>query len=148
MTIARLIFAKNVISDNHTFESSQLAAQPAQLQRYISFCAAHPHAHDRRAGEEIFWAELRHWTTGGISPPQLCLTVRAECLRGAMSDRLRARPAVDERRGHRAQRPRVPARSPTFVQRRTWPTLLHKPPTSGNSTDSYCILASHNLVLG
>ena len=50
--------------------------------------------HDRRAGEAIFWAELRHWTTGGISPPQLCLTVRAECLRGAMSDRLRARPAA------------------------------------------------------
>ena len=59
-----------------------------------TLCAAHPHAHDRRAGEAIFWAELRHWTTGGISPPQLCLTVRAECLRGAMSDRLRARPAA------------------------------------------------------
>ena len=58
-----------------------------------TLCAAHPHAHDRRAGEAIFWAELRHWTTGGISPPQLCLTVRAECLRGPMSDRLRARAA-------------------------------------------------------
>jgi hypothetical protein len=86
------------------------AAQRAPFARAVlpppALCAAHPHAHDRRAGEEIFWAELRHWTTGGISPPQLCLTVRAECLRGPMSDRLRARAAAPTTTcAHRRRRP-------------------------------------------
>ena len=41
------------------------------------------------AGAEVCWAELPPRTTGGISPPQLRLTMFANCLRGPMSDRLR-----------------------------------------------------------
>ena len=39
--------------------------------------------------EEVCWAELPPRTTGGISPPQLHLTMLASCLRDPMSDRLR-----------------------------------------------------------
>ena len=41
------------------------------------------------AGAEVCWAELPPRTTGGISPPQLHLTMLASCLRDPMSDRLR-----------------------------------------------------------
>ena len=41
-------------------------------------------------GEEVCWAELPPGTNGGISPPpQLHLTMLANCLRDPMSDRLR-----------------------------------------------------------
>ena len=40
-------------------------------------------------GEEVCWAELPPRTTGGISPPQLHLTMLANCFRAPMSDRLR-----------------------------------------------------------
>ena len=78
------------------------AAQRAPRARCAAaFCAAHPRSHDWRAGEEVCWAELWHWSTGGISPPQLCLAMLAECLRGPRSDRLRARPLRPPRQVHR-----------------------------------------------
>jgi hypothetical protein len=78
------------------------AAQRAPRARCAAaFCAAHPRCHDWRAGEEVRWAELWYWSTGGILPPQLCLTMLAECLRGPMNDRLRARPLRPPRQVHR-----------------------------------------------
>ena len=84
-------------------------ARPSELRLRARCCRRLLSAqliHMLTTGEEIFWAELRHWTTGGISPPQLCLTVRAECLRGPMSDRLRARAAAPTTTcAHRRRRP-------------------------------------------
>ena len=78
------------------------AAQRAPRARCAAaFCAAHPRCHDWRAGEEVRWAELWYWSTGGILPPQLCLTMLAECLRGPMNDRLGARPLRPPRQVHR-----------------------------------------------
>ena len=61
-------------------------------------------------GEEVCWAELPPRMTGGISPPQLHLTMLANCFRAPMSDHLRLAScayhmhiaAVGRLRAHRA----------------------------------------------
>ena len=62
-------------------------------------------------GEEVWWAELPPRTTGGILPPQLRLTMLANCLQGPMNDHLRwpdgcahrvHNPTIGRLRAHRA----------------------------------------------